>query len=76
MPKENLRLATRRTGTNPDHHLWNNNGTWWCYFTLRSAAGGSKRHRVSLKTQDLETARTKRDRFLLAIRTASGRIAA
>jgi hypothetical protein len=19
---------------NPDHHLWNNNGTFWCHYTL------------------------------------------
>ncbi len=22
-------LSTRNTAQNPDHHLWNNNGTWW-----------------------------------------------
>lgn len=68
-------LATRRTA-NPNHHLWNNNGTWWCYFTLRSAAGDSKRHRISLQTPDLETARRKRDRLLTALHAKSGQIAA
>ncbi len=72
----NHHLATRRTKNNPNHHLWNNNGTWWCHFTLRSATNGSKRHRISLKTPDLESARHKRDRILTAIQTNSGRIAA
>jgi hypothetical protein len=69
-------LATRCTDSNPNHHLWNNNGTWWCYFTLRSAAGGSKRHRISLKTHDLNAARSRRDGILLGLQTHSGRIAA
>jgi hypothetical protein len=70
------RLATRRTDANPNHHLMNNNGTWWIRFTLRSTAGESIRLAYSLKTPDLETARTKRDRFLLALQSAKGGIAA
>jgi hypothetical protein len=31
-----LHLVTRRTDTNPNHHIWKNNGTWWLHFTLRS----------------------------------------
>ena len=27
-------LAVRTAEENPDHHLWNNRGTWWCHFTL------------------------------------------
>jgi hypothetical protein len=71
-----LRLATRRTDTNPNHHLWNNNGTWWLHFTLHSDTGTKKRHRISLKTADLEAARRKRDRILAAIEAKSGNIAA
>ena len=69
-------LATRRTGSNPDHHLWNNHGTWWCYFTLRSAMGETKRHRISLRTHDLEIARRRRDRILNDLHAKSGNIAA
>lgn len=76
MPNDKLHLATRRTDTKPDHHLWNNHGTWWCHFNLCSAAGGSKRHRISLKTHDIATACAKHDRVLHAIQTAYGRIAA
>lgn len=69
-------LATRRTDSNPNHHLWNNHGTWWFHFTLRSSTGTKKRHRISLKTPDLETARASRDRILAAIQANSGKIAA
>jgi hypothetical protein len=48
---------TTRTTANPNHHLWNNNGTWWLHFTLRSATGATKRHRFSLKTANPEAAR-------------------
>jgi hypothetical protein len=71
-----LRLVTRRTDTNPNHHLWNNNGTWWLRFTLRSTEGKSIRHAYSLKTPDLDAARRKRDRILVAIEAKSGNIAA
>jgi hypothetical protein len=27
-------LAIRLNPGNPDHHLWNNNGTWWCHYTV------------------------------------------
>jgi hypothetical protein len=71
-----LHLVTRRTDTNPNHHLWNNNGTWWIRFTLRSTAGESIRPAYSLKTADLDVARRKRDRILAAIEAKSGNIAA
>jgi hypothetical protein len=71
-----LRLVTRRTDTNPNHHIWKNNGTWWIRFTLRSTAGESIRPAYSLKTADLDAARRKRDRILGAIESKSGKIAA
>jgi hypothetical protein len=57
----------RRTAGNRDERLWNNDGTWWLRFTLLSATGGSKRHRISLKTRDLGPARTRRDRIIAAM---------
>ena len=74
--KPSLRLVTRRTDANPNHHLWNKNGTWWLHFTLHSDTGTKKRHRISLKTPDLDAARRKRDRILGAIDANSGKIAA
>ncbi len=69
-------LATRRTKNNPNHHLWNNHGTWWIRFTLRSTEGTSKRPAYSLKTPDPESARRKRDRILADLHANSGKIAA
>lgn len=71
-----LRLVIRISRDKADHHLWNNNGTWWFHFTVRSKDGGSRRIRRSLKTSDLEKARISRDRILRALMNASGRIAA
>ena len=71
-----LRLAIRVSRDKTNHHIWNNNGTWWIDFTMRSENGSTKRHRISLKTTDLEKARSKRDRILNALIQASGRIAA
>ena len=71
-----LRLVIRHTPDNPNHHLWFNNGTWWCHFTLKTGTGISQRIRSSLKTADLQKARDRRDRILSAAHDASGRIAA
>lgn len=49
---------------NPDHHLWNNRGTWWCHFTLHRADYTAERVRVSLKTRDVAEARRRRDGLL------------
>ena len=71
-----LCLAIRSTPSNSNHHLWNNNGTWWCHFTLRDATGRTRRIRLSLKTTDMEKARRKRDQVLAAIQNAAGRLVA
>lgn len=57
--------ASARSGkANPDHHLWNNRGTWWCHFTLHRPDYTAERIRVSLKTRDLAVARCRRDELL------------
>ncbi|MBL9152014.1 MAG: hypothetical protein JNK37_06005 [Verrucomicrobiales bacterium] len=60
-------LAVRVDDGNPNHHLWNNRGTWWCHFTLHKPDYTAERIRVSLKTRDLELARRRRDTLLAAI---------
>lgn len=50
--------------SNPDHHLWNNRGTWWCHFTLHRPDYTAERLRVSLRTRDLAEARRRRDELL------------
>lgn len=57
-------LAVRANPSNPDHHLWNNNGTWWCHFTVHSPDYTKERVRLSLKTRDRLQARKIRDSLL------------
>jgi len=61
------RLAVRVDSSNPDHHLWNNRGTWWCHFTLHKADYTAQRVRISLRTRDQGEARARRDEVLAAI---------
>ena len=49
---------------NPDHHLWNNNGTFWCHYTLHLPDYTKRRVRQSLGTPSLERARKLRDQIL------------
>jgi len=49
---------------NPDHHLWNNRGTWWCHFTLHRPDYTAERVRVSLRTREIGEARLRRDELL------------
>lgn len=59
------RTLSARTGRdNPDHHLWNNRGTWWCHFTLHRSDYTAERIRVSLRTRDVVVARCRRDELL------------
>ena len=57
----NVRLASKPRATNPNHHLTNNNGTWWCQITVHNGPF-SRRLRFSLETTNLERARELRDR--------------
>lgn len=58
------RLALRVNPLNPDHHLWNNNGTWWCHYTVHLPDYTKQRRRVSLRTADHVVARCRRDALL------------
>jgi hypothetical protein len=48
---------------NPNHHLWNNHGTWFVHYTVYPTAITKERIRRSLGTRDLIVARERRDRF-------------
>ena len=65
------RLAVRVNPQNPDHHLWNNHGIWWCHFTLHSPQFTKQRLRRSLGTRCVQEAREIRD-FLLATSFSCG----
>ena len=49
---------------NPDHHLWNNHGTWFIHFTVYPTPVTAERRRFSLRTKDLHEARRRRDVIL------------
>ena len=57
----------------PDHHLWNNNGTFWCHYTVHESDYTKRRVRVSLHTKDPSEARTRRDAHLKSVPNASVR---
>lgn len=56
-------LAIRVTN-NPNHHLYNNNGTWWIHTTLQLPDYTKERVRQSLQTRNLSLARERRDAFI------------
>ena len=65
-------LAVRENGGNPDHHIYDNNGTLWVQFTVHRGPT-LDRIRRSLKTADIAVARAKRDRLFRCLRDAAGR---
>lgn len=69
-----LTLASLRISeANPNHHLWNNNGTWFLHYTVYPTPFTKERIRRSLGTKDVKVARERRDNFfsLLAKQSAS-----
>jgi hypothetical protein len=53
----------RITPENPNHHLWNNHGTWFLHYTVYPTPFTKERIRRSLGTKNLQTARERRDSF-------------
>jgi hypothetical protein len=53
----------RISADNPNHHLWNNHGTWFLHYTVHPTPFTKERIRRSLGTKDLEIARSRRDAF-------------
>tara|TARA_Y100001938_G_C8018284_1_gene393782 strand:- start:769 stop:981 length:213 start_codon:yes stop_codon:yes gene_type:complete len=64
MSKKNFKLSARIDESNPNHHIWNNNGTWYIHFIIHKEDKTAERFRKSLKTRDVEEARNKRDKIL------------
>lgn len=56
--------ASTQPVSNPDHHLWNNHGTWWVHATVLHRGLVQERLRRSLGTRELGEARARRDAFL------------
>ena len=60
-----------RISENPNHHLWNNNGTWWLHYTEHLPDYTKRRVRISLNTRNVRAARAKRDALLSSNSTAT-----
>ena len=59
-----ITLASLRISeANPNHHLWNNNGTWFLHYTVYPTPFTKERIRRSLGTKDVKIARERRDSF-------------
>jgi len=58
------KLSLRCRPGNANHHLWNNNGTFWCHLTVHLADFTKQRLRLSLGTDDVHNARVLRDALL------------
>lgn len=58
-------ISRRQKTAGPNHHLWNNHGTWWFHGTVHLPDGTAERVRVNLKTDVLPIARNRRDSIRL-----------
>ena len=65
------KIALRINAANPNHHLWNNNGTWFVHYTVHPTPLTKQRIRASLQTKDLAQARARRDKLLFAAASSS-----
>jgi hypothetical protein len=63
-------LAIRVRQENPNHHLWDNNGTWFLHYTVHKSNFTKARVRQSLRTKSPATARRLRDRLLRTLSIA------
>ncbi len=57
-------LSVRINPANPNHHLWNNHGTWFIHYVVHPTPYTKERIRHSLHTKSLEEARQRRDALL------------
>jgi hypothetical protein len=58
-----FQLSLRTNPENPNHHLWNNNGTWFIHYVVHPTPFTKERIRRSLGTKDIQIARERRDAF-------------
>ena len=61
---------------NPNHHLWNNHGTWFLHYTIHPTPFTKERIRRSLGTKDLAVARERRDSFFAMLALEATKAAA
>ena len=68
-PTRKPELGIRVDATNPNHHLWNNNGTWYVHYTLYPTPVTAERVRRSLHTHSVDVARRRRDVLFAKLRS-------
>jgi hypothetical protein len=61
--------ALRVDAENPNHHLWDNHGTWFLHYTIHPTPLTKERIRRSLGTKDVRVARERRDNFFATLAT-------
>ena len=59
-----MKLSIRTNPENPNHHLWNNHGTWFVHYVVHPTPFTKERVRRSLGTKDVQEARRLRDVLL------------
>lgn len=61
-----MKIVTRpkMVAKNKDHNLWKNGKNWWLHYTMHIPDFTSRRVRLNLWTDDVETARMHRDMIL------------
>jgi len=64
-------LSIRILRGNPNHHLWNNNGTWWLHYTIHRPDYTKARVRQSLDTALLREAQGLRDKVFRQVMGAN-----
>jgi hypothetical protein len=60
-PDAMSKLSIRTNPENPNHHLWNNHGTWFVHYVVHPTPWTKERVRRSLGTRSIEEARRRRD---------------
>src|SRR2546430_6895338 len=68
-------LALRVRAGNPNHHLWNNHGTWFLHYTVHPTPFTKERIRRSLGTKDVKIARARRDAFFAHLASEATKVA-
>jgi hypothetical protein len=68
-------LGIRVRPENPNHHLWNNHGTWFLHYTVHPTPYTKERVRRSLGTKDLNVARARRDSFFDQFEAGASKLA-
>jgi len=58
---------------NPNHHLWNNHGTWFLHYTVHPTPFTKDRVRRSLGTKDVLAARERRDAYFTQLAAESAK---